>query len=465
MIDLGVFVEEMTKRGFFPEERNRVVVACSGGPDSLFLLYLLWSCREPLRLDLSVLTCDHGLRASAKHEVLDVQQRAWSLGLPCAVRELDVPTNAQPGESIEMAARRLRRDAYAEVADAFGASSVALGHHLDDQAETILLRLSRGTGMRGAGGIKERAPLNEKVELLRPLLGYRRWDIEETLDVWGIEAFLDPSNASRDHVRNMMRLDVVPALEELNPGVVEHLGAFARELQEVEDWLSTEATERGKTCFEGNALHLEPWRFLPEVLQQRVLFGWFRKRGGNPEEVTRATWLALRSALQISTTTSRRWLLGGVTLVAEQDVLTAGLPTPDDPQIIPVDATTLQCAALGRELYVEPTVELDFRLANQHSLDGPLTAYIQMPDTGFELRTVQPGERYRQFGMKGSAKVSDLMINAKIPARLRPVWPVVASGDDIVWIPGFRVADAWQVTKFPCLRCTLEAGETHTLCG
>lgn len=465
MIEPVAFVEGVLERELFTEERNRVVIACSGGPDSLFLLYLLWTCREALNLDLSVLTCDHGLRDSSAAEVLDVKQRAWSLGLPCASRSLHVPENLLPGESVEMAARRLRREAYAEVADAFGADQVALGHHMDDQAETVLLRLTRGTGTRGAGGIKERTPLNDRVELIRPLLAYRRWDIEETLEVWGLNAFEDPSNFSRDHTRNMMRLDVIPALEELNPGVVHHLGAFAEEQQRLEAWVSQEAAERGKACLEGEALRLEPWRFLPEVLQERVLFGWFRKRGGQPEDVTRATWLALRHALQQATTTSRRWTLGGVTLLAEQDVLTVGVPTPDAPQLIPVDAMTLQCPSIGRELYVEPVVELDFKAANQHALDGPLTAYVQMPKHGFELRTIHPGERYRQQGMKGRTKVSDLMINAKIPARLRAVWPVIASGDEIVWIPGLRVADSWQVTKFPCLRLTLEAGQTHTFCG
>ncbi|MDA3874770.1 MAG: tRNA(Ile)-lysidine synthetase, partial [Kiritimatiellae bacterium] len=109
---LETFIELALEKTLFPLKRNRVVVACSGGVDSLFLLYLLWGCREELGLDLCVLTCDHGLRPESREEVLEVRQRAWSLGLPCTVRELEAPHHREGRESTEMTARRLRRQVY-----------------------------------------------------------------------------------------------------------------------------------------------------------------------------------------------------------------------------------------------------------------------------------------------------------------------------------------------------------------
>jgi tRNA(Ile)-lysidine synthase len=465
VIDPEEFVRRMQDRNLFPGDRTRVVVACSGGPDSVCLLYMLWSCREPLGLELSVLTCDHGLRPESADEAQDVRQRAWMLGLPCALRRLRVEEHQRPGESVEMAARRLRREAYAEVAEEFEADAVALGHHLDDQAETVLMKLIRGTGSRGAGGMEGSSFLTPSVQLVRPLLDYRRSEIEDTLRRWGQPAVLDPTNGSKAFVRNRFRLEVMPLLEEINPGVVRHVAEFAEDQRKLEAWASHEAAEKGKDCLEGEALRLEPWRFLPEVIRERILLGWFRERGGAPEQVSRAAWQDLFADLARLVSHSRRWEVGGLTVQAEGGLLTAGLPQAQLPRRLPVSAGGMECDWLGRRLKMEWVDKVNPEAAGQQLLERTLTAFVRIPDGEFTLRTPEPGDRYRPMGMAGRAKVSDLMINAKIPARLRAVWPVITREEEIVWIPGFRVAEEWKVIQPPCLRLTLTPGSMHTFCG
>lgn len=465
MIHPQAFVKNMKERHLFNQERNRVVVACSGGPDSLYLMYLLWACREPLNLDLSVLTCDHGIRPENDAEALDVRQRAWAMGLPCAFRRLHVPENQCSGESLEMTGRRLRRKAYAEVAAEFGARQVALGHHLDDQAETVLLRLLRGTGSRGAGGMAWSTPLNASVSLVRPLLDTRRSEIEEGLTRWGQQPFQDPSNQSREFTRNRIRLDVMPLLEKINPGVARHLSDFAEDQRRLEAWAGSEARSREEDCLAGDALRLEPWRFLPDVIRERILLGWFRRQGGQLEEVSRAAWNRMFHELAQPQTESRRWELGGIPVQAEGGYLTAGLPLPAVPLDLAADSGRMECELLGRLLRMERVDHVDKQAAGRKRLDGPLTAFVRIPEGDFQVRSPVPGDRYRPMGMKGRAKVSDLMINAKVPARLRSVWPVIAFGEEIVWIPGFRVAELWKVTEPPCIRLTFEPGEIHTFCG
>jgi tRNA(Ile)-lysidine synthetase-like protein len=154
-----------------------------------------------------------------------------------------------------------------------------------------------------------------------------------------------------------------------------------------------------------------------------------------------------------------------MTLQAEGDVLTAGSPQSGAALELPVSAGSFECHTLGRTLKLEQVDRVDPEAAGQQALEGTLSAFVRIPDGDFHLRTPVPGDRVQLMGMDGRSKVSDLMINAKVPARLRSVWPVITFGDEIVWIPGFRVSESWKVSAPPCLRLTLSPGNVHTFCG
>lgn len=449
------FLNLARDRSLFPEKVNRVVVACSGGADSLFLLYLLWSVRGELGLELSVLTCDHGLRPESAKEAHDVRQRAWTLGLPCQLHELDVPGNQQGDESVEMTARRLRRKAYVQTAREFGAHKVALGHHQDDQAETVLLKLARGTGPRGAGGMDWISPLEEEVLLVRPLLSTSRRDIEKQVAAWGLHPAVDASNQDREYLRNRVRHEIMPLLcGRINPKAVEHLAQFAEQQRKLEAWVSAMARERGKGCVKDGCLHLEPWRFLPEILQERLFMGWLREIGGDPGLAGSGQFQEVLQDLNRQAPHARRWEIGGIPLRCDQDVLSR-----EQTMAVP-GQKTLPCPGnviwepLHRPLKLSPARNMDLKACRNNDFSQPLTAYMRMPPPGksLSLRSPRPGDQYRPLGMKGRAKLSDLFINRHLPARVRPVWPVVVCGGEIVWVPGFRVADQWRVEKGDCLK-------------
>lgn len=452
------FIELALEKNLFPLKRNRVVVACSGGVDSLFLLYLLWGSREKLALDLCVLTCDHGLRPESRGEVLEVRQRAWSLGLPCTLHELDVPHRREASESTEMAARRLRREAYNIAADEYGAQQVALGHHLDDQAETVLLKLCRGTGTRGAGGMDWTSPLSENVKLVRPLLNYRRREISAQMELWGITAVEDPSNRDDDYLRNRMRNKILPLLSgRINPEVVSNLGKFAEQQRKMETWVSAEANISGQKCIQDGELHLEAWRFLPEILQERVLLGWLEDRGADLNRISYRHMRDLLAQLESPVFHARRWKLGGVSFRVDQDICSEEKEIQQSDPIPFSSPGEITWVPLCRKLVTTSAGKVDLEASARNDFKKRLTAFTRPPDKGqrFTVRCPQEGDRYSPLGLNGTIKLSDLFINQRLPQKLRAHWPVVVCGEEIVWVPGFRVAENWKVQTTPCIKLIL----------
>jgi tRNA(Ile)-lysidine synthase len=202
-----------------------MVLAVSGGPDSTALLHGAVGLAPARGWRLTVAHLDHALRKGSADEAASVAAAAARLGLPAEVRRTDVAAMARrEHRSIEDAGRQARYRFFEEVADGLGTEAlIATGHTADDVAETILLRLVRGSGLRGASGIPER-----RGRIVRPLLAARRAMLRAALDSAGIAYLTDPSNADPGHARNRARADLLPALERLNPTAVDALVRFGR---------------------------------------------------------------------------------------------------------------------------------------------------------------------------------------------------------------------------------------------
>ncbi len=199
---------------------DHLVVACSGGPDSVAMAHVLGSLSRELGVTLVVAAVDHGLRPGAAAEVEGVARLADALGLPFRPLRVVVPT---AGPSVQAAARRARYEALRSVADAEGARRIAVGHTMDDQAETVLDRLLRGSGVEGLSGIAPR----RKDGVVRPLIDCRREDVRRYVAHHGLWTVTDPSNEDRRFSRVRIRLDLVPALAAEDPAVVPHLARLA----------------------------------------------------------------------------------------------------------------------------------------------------------------------------------------------------------------------------------------------
>ncbi|APR83032.1 tRNA(Ile)-lysidine synthetase [Minicystis rosea] len=210
-----------------------VLCACSGGPDSTALLHVIARLRETIGHTVVAHGVDHGLRADADAELALAAGVAAANDVPFTVTRVRVA----PGGNLQARARAARHEALAGAAEAAGARVVATGHTADDRAETLLLRLLRGAGPRGLAVLPPRAPLpaSADVELIRPLLGARRRDVLAHLERHALPFAHDPSNRDPRFTRARVRHELVPLLEELSPGVVEHLSSLADMLANAPD--------------------------------------------------------------------------------------------------------------------------------------------------------------------------------------------------------------------------------------
>ncbi len=212
---------------------DHVLVACSGGPDSTALVHVLHRLRAELGITLSVASIDHGLRPESASEVAQVSALANDLGIPFYSGQVEVP---RQGASIQGRARELRYRALHEIARTHGATRVAVGHSQDDQAETVLARILRGTGIRGLGAIEPRRPDG----VIRPLLDCRRSDVRDYVLDRGLPFIDDPSNHQRDFERARIRHEVLPALLAEDSRLVEHLAALGDEAGELNAYLDAQ---------------------------------------------------------------------------------------------------------------------------------------------------------------------------------------------------------------------------------
>ncbi len=437
----------------FPDPPHRVLVACSGGMDSVYLLLGLWGCRAELGLDLAVVTCDHGLRPESGADAEWVRHLAWSLGLPCYVEQFEMRESRGAGESMEMWARRLRREAFVRIAKRIGADSVALGHHMDDQAETVLMRLCRGTGTGGAAGMA-RVREVEGVRFVRPLLGMRREAIRERLRAWGREWREDVSNADPDMTRNRVRHVVLRSMcVEVNAKSVEHLAAFAEQLRGQESWAAAETEKALAGCLVDGVLDVGAWRAAHPVLRERMVFCALERWGADPLKLSRAAVLGLAAVWSEPESESKWYEAAGLRLMRAGERVLLDMERPD------VGGVHLGCGSrvvwepLGRALSCVRADAVSRAACLKSDWRGLLTAFCR--EGTFEVRATRRGDRYQPMGLKGRAKVSDLLGGAKVPADVRGRWPVVTCGEAIVWVPGFRVAETWKAGEGGMLRLEL----------
>lgn len=211
---------------------DSVLAAVSGGPDSVCLAHFLAQLARRKRFSLAFLYIDHGLRRQAAAEARFVQSLGRALSVPVLLRRAAVRAAARRrGAGLEEAARKLRYRAIAATARARGFNKAAVGHQLDDQAETVLLNLLRGTRLSGLGAMAPARPLAQGVTLIRPLLALSRLEIEAYLERHGLDSRLDRSNLSERFTRNWLRRTILPAIARRQPRVREHLSALAAQVR------------------------------------------------------------------------------------------------------------------------------------------------------------------------------------------------------------------------------------------
>lgn len=444
----------LSHRLFSPEAL--LLVAVSGGPDSLCLLHLLYRLAAQGGPRLHVAHLDHGLRPEAVAEASRVAALAAAWGLPATVERRAVRT--RPGDGGPMAAaRRVRYAFLAELARASGANAVAVAHQADDQAETVLMHLIRGAGLAGLRGMRAAVPWEEWGQratearnpepvpaplhapaLIRPLLDTTRTEITGYCAEHGLAPVADPSNSSPRYARSRVRR-LLHDLAAENPQVVEAIGRSATlvgddfayiQSQLAVAWPGLAIEAPGQIAFARPA-----WEHLHPALQRYAL-----RRAAGALGAPELSMPQVEAARALATRPGRRMRLGAnLRLEVEHARIVMTRPEALAPAAAPqlaVDELPLATPGvtpLGRgwRCVVGPTPAAPpspWQVAlRPETLDGPL-----------RFRRRRPGDRFRPVGGPGSRKLQDFFVDRKVPRDLRDAWPILATPTSIVWVAGLR---------------------------
>ena len=427
-------------------------MAVSGGCDSVALLHLLKGLRSGLELDLHVASLDHGLRGEAGSGDLEfVGELAEAWGLPRTLGQADVPRLSRAwGTGIEAAARRARYDFLAGVAQQEDSQYVVLGHHADDQAETILMNIIRGSGLRGLGGMRPVSPMPQHpvFKLIRPLLAVTRVELQQYCKANGLIYRQDETNWDTRYDRNYLRHEVMDTLARLNPAIASALNRLGNSADIDEQYIVSQADALAAASLsrwsDGCSISRRLFLQAHPALQRRLLRRAFRHLAPAGESLTHERTLDLLDFCKSARSGSGRDIGAALELRVVYDEIRiqrkGSRELADDYRLIPVAADIALPAEEGLE-----TGGLSIRICADVS-DCQKGALLVLP-AGCELRlrTRRAGDRFKPRGMGGrSRKLKDWMIDRKIPRRLRDQIPLLCADGVIVAI---CIGETWHLAQ------------------
>jgi tRNA(Ile)-lysidine synthase len=427
---------------------ERVLVAVSGGIDSIVLLHIL-GCLD-YNLERIVIYVHHGLRPEADEEALWLQKIANDMEIPCLIRHIDTKSvAAERGESIQMAARAERYRVLTEAANEYGATRIALGHHADDQAETVLIRLLTGTGLDGLGGME---PV--RGVFIRPLLGVTRAQIAEYARENHLQWQEDRSNQDPHYLRNRLRLELIPQLKSIQPRVVAHLNQLTILAQEWQGWIreSMDAVvdklgvEQDQT---GIFWSYQIWRELPAPLKRQVIKdAFYRLFPDRRLDHKHLTQILESSKTECSGRMDQ--LPGGGFIVVEGERM--GIRVRKEP--ISIGPLNIPVNIPGQTNWPGGYLQTQWITPDELPKDwGSVSLYEayfapEVPCPRLFLRNRRPGDRIIAFDRSQPEKLKKLMIDEKVPREFRDRVPILVDEDDrIWWAVGVRHGEVGRISS------------------
>lgn len=412
---------------------GKVVVGFSGGADSVALLYILHQLDYPC----VAAHCNFHLRGEESERDADFARSfADRLGVP--FQQIDFDTYAEATKeniSIEMAARRLRYDWFEQLRLSEQADAIAVGHHSDDNVETVLLNLMRGTGVKGLTGIPVR-----NGQVVRPLLAVSKQTILDFLSAENLSFVTDSTNLEDEYTRNKIRLQLLPLMRTINPSVDEAIGRTADHLREVNRIYDASIAASLLQVFDPSTGEISIPYIKEQPSPESVLYELLKDYGFH-----RSTVSSVCEALD--GLSGKEFLSPGYRLLKDRDrlILTAHSLSSDDELLPPEGSARIEVRFLPNSADLRIEKSSDTAYFDADKLHFPLT-----------VRRWVTGDRFVPFGMKGSQKVSDYFSDHKFNRLQKEQTQLLCSGKDIVWIVGHRTDNRFRVTDRTLKVCRMK---------
>ena len=429
-----------------------LLVGVSGGPDSMALLLALDSIKAKCSIELHVAHLNHGLRGiESDEDAVFVQDISKELALPVTVERVELDYyKSLNGMSLEEAAREVRYNFLYRVANMMNASAVILGHTANDQVETVMMNIIRGTSLTGLTGMSQISswrPIDtvKPIKVVRPILTFLKKHTLEYCAYKGIEPRLDSSNTDKHFTRNRIRSELLPNLRSYNPRFDSALLRLSTLSEQNHSYIMESAikTKESITSIQDGVTYVEKNQFLKlhPAMQTNILRLMYEEHAGSLKSLGSRH---VQAMLNLSESIQKKelYIPNGLIFKNERGLLSIGYPISEYPDI-PIIKGEHNLAVPGT-LKI-PGLEINASLSpirSNTNKSHSFTAQLDRNQIGEQLliRTRRPGDRFYPLGITGSKKLKDFMIDQKIPRNFRDRLPIVLSDDRIAWVIGFRIA-------------------------